>query len=35
MNSHIHVSEHPLVKHKLTKLRDTATKPKKVPRVDS
>jgi uracil phosphoribosyltransferase len=27
--SQIHVSEHPLVKHKLTKLRDTQTEPKK------
>lgn len=27
--SQIHVSEHPLVLHKLTKLRDEATKPKK------
>ena len=27
--SQVHVSEHPLVKHKLTKLRDIATKPKK------
>ena len=27
--SQVHVSDHPLVKHKLTKLRDVATKPKK------
>ncbi len=27
--SQVHVSDHPLVKHKLTKLRDSATKPKK------
>jgi uracil phosphoribosyltransferase len=27
--SQVHVSVHPLVKHKLTKLRDTTTKPKK------
>ena len=27
--SHVHVSQHPLVKHKLTMLRDTTTKPKK------
>ena len=26
---HVHVSEHPLVKHKLTLLRSTDTKPKK------
>ena len=25
----VHVSDHPLVKHKLTKLRDVTTKPKK------
>jgi uracil phosphoribosyltransferase len=27
--SHVHVSSHPLVKHKLTKLRDKETNPKK------
>jgi len=27
--SQLHISNHPLVKHKLTKLRDTVTKPKK------
>ncbi len=27
--SQLHISNHPLVKHKLTKLRDSATKPKK------
>ncbi len=26
---HVHISQHPLVKHKLTHLRDTATDPKK------
>ncbi len=29
MNPRVHVSNHPLIRHKLTKLRDVATKPKK------
>ena len=29
MNDRIHVSNHPLIRHKLTKLRNVATKPKK------